>query len=359
MDVRLPLPTLLSHALIAFTIEFDNEAEHRLPHATTNYGRTPGAIHAPWLVSLVMWFNCMRFVDEKGITARDLEQLAGTETNLNGMTRWGYVRVEPDPSHAGPKQSRSKWLIRPKRGGRMAQEVWRPLLGEIENRWRERFGEAEVDRLRKSLAAVIVQFEHDLPDHLPILGYGLVTKERLTVRPKPEAPEQAAATLPLPALLSQVLLEFAFEFEGEAVLSLALSANVLRLLERETPVRDLPRLAGVSEEAIAMALSFLTKRGYAVAKTESRVKLIALTSKGKEARRTYLRLLPAIEARWDARFGKGTMHELRRSLEFMADARLLEGIEPYADGWRAKVERPSTLPHFPMILHRGGWPDGS
>jgi hypothetical protein len=32
MDGRLPLPTLLSHALVAFTIEFDNEFEHQVPH---------------------------------------------------------------------------------------------------------------------------------------------------------------------------------------------------------------------------------------------------------------------------------------------------------------------------------------
>jgi hypothetical protein len=29
---------LLSQALVAFTIEFDNEFEHRSPHATTDFG---------------------------------------------------------------------------------------------------------------------------------------------------------------------------------------------------------------------------------------------------------------------------------------------------------------------------------
>jgi hypothetical protein len=33
-----PLPTLLSQALVAHTIELDNEAEHRLPHRTTEQG---------------------------------------------------------------------------------------------------------------------------------------------------------------------------------------------------------------------------------------------------------------------------------------------------------------------------------
>jgi hypothetical protein len=30
-----PLATLLSQLLVAFTMEFDNEAEHRIPHRTS------------------------------------------------------------------------------------------------------------------------------------------------------------------------------------------------------------------------------------------------------------------------------------------------------------------------------------
>jgi hypothetical protein len=55
----LPLSALLSHALVAFTIEFDNEFERQMPHRTTWYGSTPNAPYAPWLVSRVMWANCM------------------------------------------------------------------------------------------------------------------------------------------------------------------------------------------------------------------------------------------------------------------------------------------------------------
>jgi hypothetical protein len=173
MDLRLPLPTLLSHALVAFTIEFDNEAEHRMPHRTTDHGPTPGSLHAPWLVSLVMWANCMQFVGEKGVTVRELHRLARTKTNLNGMERWGYVVVKPDPADQRPQPSRSDWLIRATPAGRKAQEMWRPLPEAIEKRWRERFGMNEVDQLRKVLWSVISQIDDELPDCLPILGYGL------------------------------------------------------------------------------------------------------------------------------------------------------------------------------------------
>ncbi|MGH3415586.1 MAG: hypothetical protein ACRDVE_06865 [Actinocrinis sp.] len=63
----------------------------------------------------------------------------------------------------------------------------------------------------------------------------------------------------------------------------------------------------------------------------------------------------------DADSATGT---LRQSLERLVgdgtrDAPLWEGVAPYPDGWRASVRAPTTLPHFPMVLHRGGYPDGS
>jgi hypothetical protein len=77
----LPLPTLLSQVLVAFIIEFDNEFEHRTPHRTTLNRSGSG----PWLTSMVMWWNCMRFVREGGITVGELKDLARTQTNWNGM----------------------------------------------------------------------------------------------------------------------------------------------------------------------------------------------------------------------------------------------------------------------------------
>ena len=43
----LPLSTLLSQALVAFTIEFDNEFEHQMPHRTTQ-PRLPGQRIPGW-----------------------------------------------------------------------------------------------------------------------------------------------------------------------------------------------------------------------------------------------------------------------------------------------------------------------
>jgi hypothetical protein len=231
MDGRLPLPTLLSHALAAFTIEFDNESERQMLHRTTRHGSTTSSLHAPWLVSLVMWSNCMQFVTEEGVPIRELERRARTTTNLAGMQRWGYIVIEPDPADRRPKPPRSAWVVRATPAGRKAQEVWRPLFLAIEKRWQERFG--KIDQLRESLWAVASNLDVELPDCLPVLRCGLFSRgpefERRASAQREE--HGTRSLLPLSALLSRVLLAFAMEFERDSDLSLAISANVVRVLD--------------------------------------------------------------------------------------------------------------------------------
>jgi len=76
VPAQLPLSALLSQALVAFTIEFDNEFERRTPHRTTDHGSTSGSAAAPWLVSMAMWIKYLRFVPDDGITVRELARQA-------------------------------------------------------------------------------------------------------------------------------------------------------------------------------------------------------------------------------------------------------------------------------------------
>jgi DNA-binding MarR family transcriptional regulator len=338
---------------VAFTIEFDNEFEHQVPHRTTNYPSTTEARAAPWLVSMVMWLKFMRFIPNEGLPASELRRMLGMsvkDTNM-WLTRmgkwWGYLVVEGG-------------VVRPTAGGRQANAVWRSLTPMIENRWEERFGKEEIKRLREALWEFASRVATDLPDSLPILGYGLFSK------PPDDERGITVSERALPILLSKVLLAFAIEFERHSEVSLAISANVLRLGEG-VKVRDLPKLSAVSKEAIAMALSFLEKRGYASIKPEapgSRLKVLTLTPKGKHARDEYFRLVWAIEEQWQKEFGEKIVSTLRDSLEQLVgeptqQSPLFRGLEPYADNWRAALPRPEALPHYPMVLHRGGFPDGS
>ncbi len=384
---RLPLATLLSHALVAFTIEFDNEFEHQMPHRTTDYGAgSTGASAAGglrkdvWLVSLAMYANCMQFVPEQGIRVIDLVRLARTKTKFSGMVRWGYITAAPDPSDTRPKPPRSDWLVRATDKGQQAQKVWRPLFAAIEKRWKERFGKDAIERLREALVALLDQIDLDLPDCLPILQYGLFSRSPGNFKRRPQTKrDEDVSRLPFSALLSRVLLVFAVEFESESDLSLAICANVLRVLNgKGVRVRDLPPLSGVSKESVNMAMGILQKAELAAVESEAgagRTKLVRLTAKGERAQEAYRKLLAVIEDRWQTRFGEKTIIDLRESLENLAvgpssgnraagepaagQSPPFRGLQPYPDNWRAKRPRPTALPHFPMVLHRGGFPDGS
>ena len=152
----LPLTSLLSKALVAFTIEFDNEFEQRFPHTTTR-GPAAHSGQGPWLVSMPMWSNLMRWLDADVPTSVPIERLIPL-VNLPGLRRWGYVTVEADGR------------IAPTRAGRRAQAVWTPLAAEVEAQWAERFGRDVVGRLRRALTAAVEQLEPALPWQLPVSG---------------------------------------------------------------------------------------------------------------------------------------------------------------------------------------------
>ena len=339
------LPTALSQALIAFTIEFDTEFEHRIEHHT---GNTAGG--GVWLTSMVMWSNFIRLIPAGGVALRRVEA-NGRITNLGGLQRWGYISV-------GQTDQR----VRLEPGGRRAQQVWRPLAGEVEQRWRARFGDAAIDELRQALSSVA---DPALPLYLPVLGYSDGMRAG-HVRGAPGAVAEDLA-----ALLSQALLSFTLEYEDEAALSLAMSANVVRVLSADgIPIRDLPARSGVSKEAITAAIGFLQRNGYAAVDHDpaDRSRLVRLTDEGLAAQAQGARLAKAVEQRWRKRLG-GDFDRLTKAL--ITGRQLALGLQPYPDGWRAArnpyrarthavlADPVSALPQYPMVLHRGGYPDGS
>jgi DNA-binding PadR family transcriptional regulator len=378
----LPLSTLLSQVLVAFTIEFDNEFEHQMPHRITASTSATHSNFGPWLVSMVMFSNFLQFVDEDGVTVEELQRRARTANlSLAGMERWGYVSVGVGPGDSRPNPPLRRRVVRPTVKGRRAQQVWLPLFKLIEECWRSRFSHSKIDRLRESLMELVAQFDVELPDYLPVLGYGMIAQVP-HLKKEVHAANDANAPRPnLPTLLSKALLAFALDFERESVLSLVIGANLLRVMNEEgVRVYDLPRLSGVSKEAIKGSLGFLEKRRYAVVEATPRtqvsgkktigVKVVRLTAKGREAQDAYRQRLTVVEKSWQVRYGKDIIHNLCESLEALvskhaageieAESSLLFlGLEPYPDGWRASVPKPATLPHYPMVLHRGGYPDGS
>lgn len=333
-----------------------------------------------------MWSNFLRFVGE-GITVGELPGAAGLPksrmlSTLGGMERWRYIAVGAASSatkrdgFGSARGLQSTWVVRLTPDGRKAEAIWPTLFDEIDAHWRGRFGADEVDALASSLRATVEVSDVELPEYLPIVGgaNGMVSDLSPATR-RDSATDDSGSRLCV--LLARTLLSYTLEFERESKLSLPLSANVVRVLdEKGVLVRDIPRTSGISKEATSMALTFLARSGYvALEGASAATKIARLTSKGRAVRAAAGPVHAELETRWEARLGAGAVRRLRSALEDLLDRRdgerplLARGLEPYPDGWRASksylahtqavLNDPAAgLPHHPMVLHRGGWPDG-
>jgi DNA-binding MarR family transcriptional regulator len=358
MPERLPLSALLSQALVAFTIELDNEFERRMPHTTTDFGGTPGA---PWAVSLRMWSNFMRVVDDDGVTVGELRRRARADPQLDGMRRWGYVVIEPDPQDSRPRPPERDLVVRPTAAGKRARDAWRPLPDEIEQRWRTRLGAERVDRLRAGLEDLVRELPAGFPEWLSLYYAGVAN-------PPVAVDDELPHRLPLSALLSQPLQAFALAYGRNSKLSLCYAANIVRLVgPAGIRVSDLPFRSGVAIPSIQTALGNMAKRGYVTVEPDPdspRRKLVRLTDRGERAQRRYTGATAEIEERWRERFGAEEIDDVRASLEALVQAPaggsspLFDGLEPAPGSWRSKTRhRPEVLPDFPMP-RQGGHPDG-
>lgn len=81
-------------------------------------------------------------------------KVSRTSTNVDGMRRWGYIKLTPPSDRPHSKRPSASWLVELTPVDRMSQESWRPLPQLIEQRWRDRFGADEINSLRTALLEI-------------------------------------------------------------------------------------------------------------------------------------------------------------------------------------------------------------
>ncbi len=354
MTPEVPLPTLMSWAWVAHTMEIDNQVELTL-------AGSPAGPRARFRISLVMWSNFLRFVPPEGIVAEELAErsmapVAKLRSTLGGLERWGYVVVGTPPAagrrdgYGSGRRIPADTVIRPTPAGQRAQATWPDVVGTIEQRWRARFAPGSVPALRQACVDTVDRLGRALPFSPPIVGpgNGFVTE----VHPAEGAPPPIAAELPLAALLAQVLTAFTTEAEAGSPASLPIG-NVLRMGEETVALRDLPGRAGISKEAVAMAVGWLQRRRWATVAPDpatSRTKALRLTADGLAARGRHLERVGAIEQRWRAELGPPMVDDLRRALEAIVDQRSALGGRARSQP-RVLARRATLLPAHRR--HRG------
>lgn len=354
LDDSRPLHALLSQVLVAFTIELNNEFERRM--------RDEG--YAGAVLSLNVWSTLLRFVAEGGVSVQEiaeraLDSVERVKFQLGCLERWTFVVLEPDAADERPVKTRahrlkgrvlrdgwgsgrgirSGWKVRPTAKCRKAMEIWPPLLDEVERRWVARFGAEEIGAIRKALEEIAGKLEMALPQGLPGL--------REMGEAYPVRVSEAADSMPLPSLLSEALLAFTVEFEGESRVPLWLCANTLRALgEAPIPESEIPHLTGCSPET--SGIGWQIKPFIEVeADPARRGKRVRLSPRGLAAEKMYRQLTAKIETRWEERFGKQHIRVLRDGLRALFVARngerllMSEGLIPDEGTTRAGTQTPA------------------
>ena len=344
MVTRVPLTTLLSWGWVAFTIEADNAVEAA---GSERVGRL-------FRISLPMWANGLRLIGEDGISVGELRARARAGCNIGGLERWGWITVgdaqggrrDGYGSHRGVT---SGTVLRVTRAGAYARRLWPEVVASTEQRWRDRFGGAVADSLRDALR----RYAGPMPSAPPEVHASDGFRTHVVEGPAPAEDGWLAG------LLGQALTRLTLGHEQGSLVSLPLAANILRVIGDETVrIRDLPALSGVSREAVAMATGYLERHLLAEPGPQ---RSITLTAAGRAALGDYR-----------ARATAGEDQALRAALEAVVSQReaLAEGLVPPPGGWRGEkpylaqtrrmlADPAAALPWQPMVLHRGGWPDGS
>ena len=334
-----PLPSLLGRALGAFTRAYDR--------VRGKDGTIP---------SLGAWATVLRVVDAQGtdqdrIVRRAAISRRAANVIVGRLERLGRLSVETRSIEGVRRRTRIVGLTKGGEAGRSAAAL---LAADIEESWRQRFGNGVIDPLREALSSVVDRLPFELPHY--VTGYGagdpsVTGGDYIPEDPGPpripahgqdwpvvlREPGSTSRDLPLPALLSEALAAFAIDYQRERLGSLQVVSNFLRFVPDDgIALEEARTLGGVSGNGKTLHerhLDVVVEPGRA----GDRHRRVYLTAKGRRMRDAYPHLVGEIENRWrkEHRDAVSTIRRMLTSMDGDFDA----DIPAYPDttGW---IHRP-------------------
>lgn len=322
------LPALLTHALVAFTRDYEG---------------------SPDVPRLVVFSNMLRVIDDNGVDIKALPGLArisqrAVRVALRDLERDGWLTVKPVKKTKGLK------IARLTAAGQRARDAGHAQIGSIEQDWPARYGKKRIGDLRAWLQALVRQIDVELP-HYPT-GYGqgdssFTGGNYVAADPGPpripghgeEWPivlrndPDAVSTLPLPALLSQALVAFTIDYDSdtESVFGgLGGAVTFFRFVgDAGMPLGEASQIGDV----IGTGRSNLERHRLVdvePGKPHGAGRLVTLTSRGKRVRDGYPGRVAEIEQNWRANHGAKIIDGLRKTLEALDD-RLENDLPDFPD----------------------------
>lgn len=306
-----PLPVLLTHALTAFTHEYESViSRHGMPR-------------------LEVLSNVLRVVPRRGITQKEFEQRAIVATRtarvvVRNCIELGWLELNKDSHQGKPKLALTE-------EGASMRKIGARRTSRVESIWSQRYS-TTFDRLKSTLASIVSEFELEFPHY--VTGYG-PADESLTggaYLPSEEGPprvpgrgaewpvvvrqaDDRAKSPPLPALLSQTLTQFALDYEAERLGRLGLTTMFFQHLPDEGLslkfARQFQPITGNGKSLHERHLNIAIEPG----RNSDGTRMVYPTQKTRLARDAYPFLLARMESQWQHRYGKSAIAELRKSLE--------------------------------------------
>jgi hypothetical protein len=257
--------------------------------------------------SLDLWANLLRALQCMGTDVLDLPRILrlskrATRSRVLSATRHGWVeKIKSGQSHATVQLTvlGSHVAIR-----------WKSLQDAAEEHWRAAAGVQRSGKLRASLENVVTRLPLEHP-HYPA-SYG-VADARITGgngqdwKAVLREGGDTVSHLPFSALISQLLVAFAMNYEERSPVAFSLSTEIIkRIPPGGRPLQDL---------GYSVGLAALNRHGFVRVSRSRRGEFVYLTPKGVAVSEAHGERVRAVETEWRSMLGDKSVTTLRQALE--------------------------------------------